>query len=419
MKLKGWAMKFKIRNLLGYIAIFIGLSASMANAQILDRYVRFTVNNGNLTQLQSGGLDIIELSTGFSDTFKPAQLVGVDILNVHVEFFDPEGKQVYIVLRDLGGGYLNAKGWQQFQAALALDVGTVSGTYVNGWVIKESLPYRPGNTACCTRSVTSQSVIESTAFGFEVTDSTIAIKSMRVQFNFNNPSDPVVITDDGGFNRLSLSMRSEDIALVAVPILGRLRGPFDDDGIAIDVDGDGVIDSGFGDRKIGIGLGQAQHFWYEFFGYPAIPNSDDFAYAALLPDGFALDPVGEENFNACIDGSCDGIVLSPAASCNLTISGATQKKKNAAVLKNAVVEPLNPFTNGSACAPKIFIVTQAEGKGKNSVFTPTECQTAEISGALTIDLHVKLANGVQIFDKVTDTLLPENNAVQLEPIGCD
>jgi len=242
---------------------------------------------------------------------------------------------------------------------------------------------------------------------------------MRVQFNFNHYSDPAVITDDGGFDRLSLTIRSEGIALLPVPLLTLVKGPFDDDGIALDVDGDGVVDSGSGDRKIGIGLGQAQHFRYAVSGYPAIPNSDEFSYAALLPDGFALDPVGEENFNACIDGSCDGILLSPAAPCTLTISGISQNKKNGAIPRNAVIEPLDPFTTGTACGPTIFIVTQEEGKGKNSSFTPTDCQRAETSEVVTIDSLVKLSNGIQIYDKVTDTLLPETTAIQVEPVSCD
>jgi hypothetical protein len=221
------------------------LGPSFASAQSDEhhnRYVRFTLDETQLTAMQSGGLNIVELSTGFSETFKPAQLVDKEMLNVHVEFFDPQGNQIYVVLRDLGGEYLYPRGWQWFQAAVGLDTGTVTGQYINGWVFTDALPDRPGNAACCTRKANAQTVIESAGYGFEVTDSSIAIKSMRIQFNF---SGGVSITDGGGFNRLSLKIRSEDIALVRMPYTTPVRGPWGDDGVAFDVDGDGRLDTGW------------------------------------------------------------------------------------------------------------------------------------------------------------------------------
>lgn len=166
-------MKTK-RSILYLCVILLGLGQSIAYAEVHERYVRMTLDASQLTT----GVGFVELSTGFSETFKPAQLIDVDMLNVHAEFFDEQGNQLYIVLRDLGGEYLNNRGWQWFQAALGLDMGTVSGTYVNAWTIKEALPRFPGNYACCTRRANSQSTIQSAGYGFEVTDSSIAIGSL-------------------------------------------------------------------------------------------------------------------------------------------------------------------------------------------------------------------------------------------------
>jgi hypothetical protein len=408
-------MKLK-RAVLYTCVIVLGLSHSMASAEVHVRNVRFVIDANDLTMMQSGSLDIVELATGFSETFKPAQLTGVDMLNIHVEFFDPQGNQIYVVLRDLGGEYLNPRGWQWFQAAVGLDTGTVTGTYVNGWTFTDALPEKPGNYACCTRTANAQSVIQSTGYGLRVTDSSIAIKSMRIQFNFNHYSNPVVITDGGGFNRLSLKFRSESIALVRIPYTTPVYGPWGDDGVAFDVDGDGKIDTGSGDQKIGVGLGIAQHFRYEVAVSPGMPSPADFSYALFLPDGFVFDPSGEENFNGCKDGLCDGISDLPGHSCAVTISGPTMRK-NQVVPRNAAIEPSDPFV-GALCRYNIFIVTQGQKQGRNYVFAPTECQKAATSDIPTIASWVKITNGVQFYDNIAETLFPENVGRQLEPVGC-
>jgi hypothetical protein len=395
-------------SMLYLCVIFLGLGQSIASAEIHNRHVRFTLDASQLTAMQAGGLDIVELSTGFSETFKPAQLTGVDMLHVHVEFFDQQGNQMYVVLRDLGGEYLNSRGWQWFQAAVGLDTGTVSGTYVNGWIFADALPGFPGNYACCTRTATTQSIIESAGFGFDVTDSSIAVESMIINFNFNNYTDPVVITDGGGFNRLSFTFRSEDIALVRMPVTTPARGPFGDDGIAFDIDGNGILDTGSGDQKIGIDYGTAQHFWYIVTVFPGIPSPNDFSYAVFLPHELAFDPLGEENFNGCADGICDGISDVSGDSCAVTIS---------VIPRNAVIEPSDPFS-GTVCDYKVFIVTQGQKKGRNYDFAPTDCQVAQTSGVRAIASWVKVTNGVQIYDNVVESLFPENLVEQLEPIGC-
>jgi hypothetical protein len=398
------------------LLIFLGLAFATANAEVHERHVRFTLDASQLTAISSGGLDVVELSTGFSETFKPAQLTGTDMLNVHVEFFDTQGNQLYVVLRDLGGGYLNAKGWQWFQAAASLDLGTVSGTYVNGWVFTESLPVRPGNAACCTISVSGATTIQSAGFGFNVTDSSIAIESMRIQFNFNSYLDPVSITDGGGFDRLSLKMRSEDIALLRMPQTTPLRGPWGDDGVALDVDGDGVVDSGSGDQKIGIDYGVAQHFRHTVTVFPGVPDPDGFSYPIFLADGFLFDPLGEENFDGCKDGVCDGISQGTSNSCDVTISGPEIRKAQVEP-RYAVIEPPDPFS-GTLCAYNVHIVTSGEKKGRYPTYEPGECRTADATGGGSIDSLVKLTNGVQIYDKATETLLPENLGEQLVPVGC-
>lgn len=333
------------------------------------------------------------------------------MLNVHVEFFDQQGNQLYVVLRDLGGGYLHAQGWQWFQASVGLDVGTVSGTYTNGWIFTDANPRSPGNNACCTLSVVGASIVESAGFGFNVTDSSIAIESMRIQFNFNSFADPVVITDGGGFNRLSLTMRSESITLLRMPETTPIRGPWDDDGVAIDVDGDGIVDS----QKIGIAFDQAQHFRHTVTVFPGIPSPADFSYTIFLPDGFAFDPVGEENFNGCNDGICDGI-SSGASLCVVTISGPAIKK-NQIGSRYAVIEPTDPFS-GSSCAYNIHIVTKGEKKGRFATFSPTECDAADTADGGSINSLVRISNGVQIYDVTTQSLLVENLVEQLQALGC-
>jgi hypothetical protein len=239
---------------------------------------------------------------------------------------------------------------------------------------------------------------------------------MIINFNFNNYTDPVVITDGGGFNRLSLTFRSEDIALVRMPVTTPARGPFGDDGVAFDIDGNGILDTGSGDQKIGIDFGGAQHFRYNVTVFPGIPNPDDFSYAVFLPDELAFDPLGEENFNGCADGICDGVSDVSGDSCAVTISGPTMRR-NQVIPRNAVIEPSDPFS-GTVCDYKVFIVTQGQKKGRNYDFAPTDCQVAQTSGVRAIASWVKVTNGVQIYDNVVESLFPENLVEQLEPIGC-
>ena len=193
------------------------LFSNSSFAEVFERFVTYTLNESQVAAIQSGGVDAFELSTGFSETFEPAQLQNVDMINVYVNFVDEQGNKLYVILRDLGGQYLHANGWQWFQAGLALNTGTVSGTYVNGWVFTDSEPAFPGNFACCTRTATSLSTIFSTGYGFNVTDSSIAVGGMRIQFNFNSYVNPVVISGGGGFDRMSLKIRSEGLVISQFP----------------------------------------------------------------------------------------------------------------------------------------------------------------------------------------------------------
>ena len=240
---------------------------------------------------------------------------------------------------------------------------------------------------------------------------------MRFIFNF---SGGVSITDGGGFDRLSLKIRSEDIALVRMPYTTPLYGPYDDDGVAFDVDGNGILRAGKGDQKIAIDLGMAQHFRYEVVVFPGKPSPADFTYAVFLPDGFEFDPLGEDNFtpllDGCSDGICDGISMPPSDSCAVTISGPAMRK-NRFVLRNAAIELSDPFV-GSSCGYKVFIVTQGEKQGRDYEFAPTECQKAATSGIRTIASWVEITNGVQLYDNIAETLFPENVGQQLEPVGC-
>jgi hypothetical protein len=399
----------KLRQMPPYLCVIVlGLCQSIASAAVHDRYVRMTLDPSQLTT----GSGYVELSTGFSDTFKPAQLTGTDMLNVHAEFFDPQGNQLYIVLRDLGGGYLDPSGWQWFQASVGTDVGVVSGNFVNGWIFKDSLPQRIANYACCTVGAGSQSVITSAGFGFDLIDSSIAIGSMRFQFNFNQYTNPVFISDGGGFNRFSFKMRSEDIALVRKPFPEPIKGPWDDDGVAIDVDGNGIDLKA---KKIAVGYGGAQHYLYIVNIFPGIPDKSDFAYPIFLPDGFMFDPIGEQNYDDCADGTCDGLSQYDPA-CLVTFSG-TRGKKNQTTARNAIIEISGSFT-GSRCGYKVHISTAMDGKGRNAGYYPMDCTTAQTSVGGDINALVKVTNGVQIYDNITGVLLSENLGQHLEPVGC-
>ena len=64
------------------------------------------------------------------------------------------------------------------------------------------------------------------------------------------------------------------------------------------------------------------------------------------------------------------------------------------------------------------IVTSGEKRGRYPTYEPVECRTADSTGGGSIDSLVKLTSGVQISDKATEALLPENLGEQLEPVGC-
>ena len=73
------------------------------------------------------------------------------------------------------------------------------------------------------------------------------------------PDDPVIITDGGGFDRLSLKIRAEDIALLRIPTTPRkIVGPYGDDGVRLDMNADGVVNEE--DQLVGINFGVAQHY---------------------------------------------------------------------------------------------------------------------------------------------------------------
>lgn len=403
------------KNLLAIGALILVLLSSTANAVEHHRYVRLILNESQISEIQSGGMTAVELNTGWSEHFVPAQLTYVDMLTLRVEFFDEQGNQLFIMLRDLGGGYLNDRGHQWFQVGLALDRGTVSGTYVNGWGFYRSQPYGPFNAACCTRSVSNASTIEAT-FGFDVTNSTMLVETARFQFNFNSYNNPVVITDGGGFNRMYLTIRSESIALIRKPYSEMVVGPYDDSGVAIDIDNDGRYAPFGGDQKVAVGYDMAQHFIYPISVYPAIPNKSEFSYPVFLPEGFEFDPLGEEVFDGCRDGICDGLATSSLAGCVATISGP-RARKNQVESRNLVLEILDEFS-GNWCGVRVYMVTKAATKGRDTSYGPKDCQTAIASDGSSVDSLIRLTNGYQIYDKVTDTLLPGNYLGEMEAYGC-
>ena len=59
-------------------------------AEIHNRHVRLALDASRLTAMQAGGLDIVELLTGFSETFKRVQLTDVDALLSDVLVLGPK-----------------------------------------------------------------------------------------------------------------------------------------------------------------------------------------------------------------------------------------------------------------------------------------------------------------------------------------
>lgn len=405
---------------LGISVLILSITPSFSDAAVHHRYVRLVLDESQISQfVSSSGLPAMELNAAFSEPFVPAKLTGTDILTLHVEFFDQQGNQLYLAVRDLGGGYLNARGHQWFQVAIALDQGTVEGSYSFGWGVDRSLPtddFVYGSAACCSINVGGASVIEA-SFGFDLTNATKVIETARFIFNFGNPSLPAVITDGGGFNRMSLKVRSESLALVRKPRVEGIDGPSDDNGNFIDVDGDGSFFPGkVYDRKVAVGYSGQQHFMYIVNVFPSMPGKSNFSYPIFLPDGVILDPLGEENFDGCSDGTCDGLSQGTNLDCKATIS-VPSGKKNAATVQRALLEIGSEFS-GTYCGYKVHIATAVVGKGRNVSYWPTECKAAESADGSPVYELIGLTNGVQVYDRVTDTLLPKTNAIELEASGC-
>ena len=119
-----------------------------------------------------------------------------------------------------------------------------------------------------------------------------------------------------------------------------------------------------------------------------------------------LDPVGEDDADACADGVCDGV--SAEATCLATISGPTIKK-NQIDPRFIVIEP-NGLAANETCRTTVYVVTRpasGEGKGKKTVqqFEPTVCEMADTDGGGSVINTVTMNEGVKTFDPATNELL--------------
>jgi hypothetical protein len=202
-------------------------------AEVFHRLVTFTLNPGTFVTAPSEVF--VTYNSGDSPAFLPVRPQNGDRLLLHVKFVDVDGRPQYLILRNLGKGYINPAGWQRFEATLRLSAGTVSGGYVGGWVLTEALNETPGNFVCCTVHVANATTMSTAiASNFVLRDGSVAIHEMRIEFNFNTLDAPV-ITDGGGLDRLTLDIRAEGMTALTFPGLNLVSGPLHADGTGFEL----------------------------------------------------------------------------------------------------------------------------------------------------------------------------------------
>ena len=277
------------------------LFSPMAHADVIHVHATFTLRQAAIFP-EPGGVLVYE--TGWSAPFVLVQPHALDRVLVHISFADADGRPQYLVLRDLGRHYLDASGFQLLNAALALDTdtGTVRARYANGWVISQSLPTVLGNLVHGTATA-DLPFLDGNLYA-NLTDGSIAIHELQVEFNFNDPANPPVFEGATGFNRVSFSARADGLTVVEMPSVTLLSGPTRNDGSAFDLDQNGTPDFGL----IGIALGESQHFRYRVAAFANLAaTDDDFTLSDVLGGAFTLDPDAERAATGCNDGTCDGV----------------------------------------------------------------------------------------------------------------
>ena len=411
-----------IRALAASVVIFgcsVGpFGSAAAQTVIHHRYANFTLDGTRIVAVGSGSQASAEYRSGSSDRFLPVRPNNLDRLIVHIKFVDSTVgsnnsgyRRQYLVLRDLGRGLFNQQGWQSFRSTLSLDSGGATATYNPGWTFPVANPSQYSLWASPTRTVSNAANADASLV-FNLTDNTIAIHELTVEYNFNNPYAPLEITEGAGFDRISLVIQADDIAIAEMPQVGLNYGPRSATGGGLDFDGDGSADRG----TISTAARVSQHFKFGVTAWRGKEiDASQFAYFDALGPGFELDPAGEQSDDGCVDGVCDGIAsqANPAAgiSCSAVLAApAIAGPAKRATPPGAFLLQVDQLPD-EYCAWSIYakIAPKTASGLCESVSTP--------SGQVIVN-QVALDKGARLFDKAGAGLLESLPPIQLRPIGC-
>jgi len=409
-------MAGKSRRVLGIGKVLVAMASlaitAQANAQnVIHRYVTMPLDVSSIVKHGGSGQSYAEFQSGVSEQFLATRPNRLDRLIIHVQFLDPvQKKPQYLVLRDLGRGFLNAKGWQSFRSVLYLNAGGITARYNSAWSVPFGNPASVGNAAAYTQTVSASPVAQS-YIAFDMTDDSLAIHEMTVEYNFSFPEDPLEISEGAAFDRISFTLQADDISILEAPAVQLYFGPRSIGGQDLDLDGDGAIDRG----AISTASNISQHYKLIVYGpRGAQPSPSDFAYLDALGTGFEFDPDGELRDSGCADGTCDGIAsvsFPEGVRCSAvspTLGDPAPRRKAPGTLPFLLQIEQLPVGD---CVWAIYArIGPKTAKGL--------CESVTmVSGEIAVN-QVALNRGLKIFDRISGGVLSNPQQVWLRPIGC-
>lgn len=394
-----------------FFAIAALLAANSANAEaVIHRYVNFTLGAASISERNTSGQVYAEFASGDSESFLPVRPGYHDRLIIHIKFVDSTVgasssgyRRQYLVLRDLGRGLFNQKGWQSFRSSLSLDSGSVSAQYNPGWTFPVSNPTQYSLWASPTRTVNGAGPAEA-SLSFNLTDATIAIHELTVEYNFS--FDPPAITEGAGFDRISLVIQADDIKILEMPVASLAYGPRSATGGAFDFDMDGLPDRG----TISATTNESQHYMFRVYAERgSIIDQSEFAIFDVLGPAFELDPSGEQTDIGCVDGLCDGIASGNDCSAVIGAQSGKGRGKNASPSGTFLLQVGETANNG--CSWNVYAKTDPKSAANL-------CEAVSTSIGETVLDAITLNTGSKVFDRVSTGLLEGQPSIWLRPIGC-